>query len=138
VDVSSPEGAVRFARQGAAAIVLGTVIAVDTTARDSVWPGNASPVRRHLVYPTVVRYTFAIERTWKGFVARELAITDYEVGSPCARAYDKGKAYLVYAQKDQRTRGPTGLTTWFCSRVLLKQHAATDLRLLGNGRAPGN
>ena len=137
-DVSSPEVMARFARRGAVAIFLGTVIAVDTIVRDSVdYSDGTSPVRRRLVYPTVIRYTLAVERTWKGPVATKVAVTDYAVGDECGRAYEKGEAYLVYAHKDQRTGGRTSFTTTFCSRVLLKSDAAADRRLLGDGRAPG-
>jgi hypothetical protein len=132
---SSPERMMRHARQGAFTIVLGTVIAVDTTAHDSVVsPYGTSTVPKYLVYPTAVRYTFAVERTWKGPVASEVTITDYDVGSECERGYQKGQAYLVYAQKDQRRAGVNELTTTICSRVLLKSAAAADRRLLGRGQ----
>jgi hypothetical protein len=100
-----------------------------------VSPHGPSTARKYLVYPTAVRYTFAVERTWKGPVTSEVTITDYDVGGECERGYQKGQAYLVYAQKDQRRAEATELTTTVCSRVLLKSAADADRRLLGKGRA---
>jgi hypothetical protein len=132
----SPEAMMRYARQGAYTIVLGTVTAVDTTARDSVpWPDTTSRGRQYLVYPTAVRYTLAVERRWKGPVTWEVTITDYDAGGECGRSYEKGQAYLVYAQKDPRLEDVAGLTTTICSRVMLERDAAADRRVLGRGRA---
>ena len=136
VDVSSPEKMARYARREAYLIALGTVIAVDTTARDSVKWDSTSTVPRYLVYPTAIRYTLAVERSWKGPRAPTVTIADYDVGGPCSRPYEKKQAYLVYAQKDQHSGGPTALTTTFCSRVMLKSKASMDRRLLGGGRGP--
>jgi hypothetical protein len=136
VDVSSPKKMARYAGRGAYSIVLGTVIGVDTMARDSVKVDSTSTTPRYFVYPTVMRYTLAVERTWKGPLVPTVTIADYNVGSPCSRSYAKGQEYLVYAHKDQRSDGPTELTTAFCSRVMLKNQASMDRRLLGAGRVP--
>ena len=136
VDVSSPEKIARYAWRSAYSIVLGKVIAVDTTARDSIKVDSTSPTPRYFVYPTLLRYTLAVDRTWKGPLTPTVTIADYNVGSPCSRPYAEGKEYLVYAERDQRSHGPTELTTTFCSRVMLKTQASMDLRLLGTGRVP--
>jgi hypothetical protein len=136
VDVSSPKKMARYAARDAYSIVLGTVIAVDTTARDSVEVDSTSTTQRHSVYPSV-QYTLAVERTWKGPLVPTVTIADYNVGaSSCSRPYVKGQEYLVYAHKDHRSDGPTELTTTFCSRVMLKNQASMDRGLLGAGRAP--
>ena len=136
VDVSTPKKMAQYARRGAYSIVLGTVIGVDTTAHDSVKVDSTSPTPRYFVYPTVVRYTLAVERTWKGPLVPAVTIADYNVGSPCSRSYAKGQEYLIYANRDQRSDGPTELTTGFCSRVMLKSEESMDRRLLGAGRVP--
>lgn len=136
VDVSSPEKMARYAGRGAYSIVLGTVIGVDTMARDSVKVDSTGTTLRYYVYPTVMRYTLAVARTWKGPLVPTVTIADYDVGSPCSRPYVRGQEYLVYANKDQRSDGPTELTTRFCSRVMLKNQASMDRRLLGAGRVP--
>jgi hypothetical protein len=138
VDVSSPEKMARYAWRGAYSIVLGTVIGVDTTARDSVNVDSTSTTPRYFVYPTVLRYTLAVERTWKGPLVPTVTIADYNVGSACSRPYAKGEEYLVYAARDQRSDGPTELTTTFCSRVMLKSQASMDLHLLSIGRVPNH
>jgi hypothetical protein len=136
IDVSSPEKMARYAGGEAYVIALGTVIAVDTTARDSVKWDSTSAVPRYLVYPTAIRYTLTVERWWKGPRTSTVTIADYDVGGPCSRPYEKKQAYLVYAQKDQHLGGPTALMTTFCSRVMLKSQASMDQRLLGPGRVP--
>jgi hypothetical protein len=135
-DVSSHEKMARYAGRGAYSIVLATVIGVDTTARDSVKVDSTSTTPRYFVYPTVTRYTLAVERTWKGPLVPTVTIADYNVRGPCSRPYAIGQEYLVYAEKDQRSDGPTELTTAFCSRVMLKSQASMDRRLLGAGRVP--
>jgi hypothetical protein len=133
---SSPESNRRYTQREAYTILLGTVIAVDTTARDSVKsPYGTSARARFLVYPTAVRYTLAVERSWKGPLASAVTITDYDVGGECARRYEKGQAYLIYAQKDRRREEVTGLTTTICSRVLLRSKMDAEQRRLGKGRA---
>jgi hypothetical protein len=84
-----------------------------------------------------MRYTFAVERIWKGAGAPELTVTDYAAGGECARSYAKGQTYLIYAQKDLRTEGTAALATTICSRILFKpEELEAEQRLLGRGRAP--
>ena len=136
---SSPEAIRQYWQREAHAIVLGTVTVVDTVARDSVKsPYSTSARSQYVVYPTVVRYTLAVERSWKGPLTSAVTITDYDVGGECGRSYAKGQAYLIYAQKDRRQERASALTTWHCSRVFLKSEADGERRRLGNGRAvPG-
>jgi hypothetical protein len=56
-------------------IVLGTVIALDTTARDSVLDRTLT-APRFFVCPTAIRYTLAGGRIWKGALAPMVTITD--------------------------------------------------------------
>jgi hypothetical protein len=131
---ASPEAMIRYARREAFTVLLGTVTAVDTTARDSVVsPYGPTAHGPYFVYATAVRYTLAVERTWKGPSAPEVTLTDYDVGGECGRSYRMGQAYLVYAQKDQRSEEVMGLTTTICSRVLLESQAELDRRVLGPG-----
>lgn len=125
----------RYVQREANAILLGRVIAVDTTARDSVKsPYGTSARDQYFVYPTAVQYTLAVERSWKGPQTSTITITDYDVGSECGRSYEKGQAYLIYAQKDRRREEVTSLTTTICSRVFLRSEADAERRRLGKGR----
>ena len=89
-----------------------------------------------MVYPTAVRYTFAVERYWKGPGASQVTVTDYDVGGECGRFFEKGVSYLVYARKDPDLDDPTALTADVCSRVWLAPRADEDLRILGKGHSP--
>ena len=129
----------RYHRKRSHVVILGTVVVVDTTMRDSVaYPHRDGATQRYLVYPTSVRYTLRVERSWKGPRLSEVVVTDYFPSSACAGPYAKGQAYLVYAQKDQRVLGATGLTTTLCSRVLFSRDAAADRQALGPGRSPSS
>jgi hypothetical protein len=137
VDWRSAEAMVPSARRDAYAIFVGTVVAVDTVARDSLWwPSDTAEWRRPMVRARTVRYRFIVDRTWKGPRSRELMVMDYHADTSCGRDYDLGGSYLVYADRDRRDGTRPGLSTYSCSRVLPKDKADADLRILGSGRAP--
>jgi hypothetical protein len=122
------------ARRQAEAIFLGTVVAADTLARDSTWVGaDSSPSRRVDVAASTVRYTFSVERSWKGRVRGETSITDYYANTSCGRAYRVGDLYLVYAERD--AKGAGNLMTYSCSRVKPEGDLKGDLEILGTGTA---
>jgi hypothetical protein len=123
------------ARREAAAIFLGTVVGVDTLARDSIWMGgDSSPGRRPIISARTVRYRFAVGRVWKGRVGPAAVIMDYRAGSSCGRDYKLDGMYLVYAGRDRDVEG--GLTTSSCSRVKPEGDIQDDLQVLGPGKPP--
>ena len=137
VDWRSAEAMVPLARQDAYAIFLGTVMTVDTVARDSIWwPSDTAAWRRPMVRARTVRYTFRVEESWKGPRPRVLTVVDYDADTSCGREYDRGSSYLVYADRDRGEGKRSQLRTYSCSRVRPKEQAAADLRVLGSGRAP--
>ncbi len=137
VDWRSAEAMVPAARRDAHAIFLGTVVAVDTIARDSLWwPSDTAQWRRPMVRAQTMRYTFRVERSWKGPRPRELTVMVYNADTSCGRNYDRDGAYLVYADRDRKDREGSGLSTYSCSRVMPKSKADPDLRVLGPGRDP--
>jgi hypothetical protein len=137
VDWHSAEAMVPSARRDARAIFLGTVSAIDTIARDSLWwPDDTAQVRRPMVRARTVQYTFRVESIWKGPRRRELTVMVYDADTSCGRDYDRGVSYLVYAERDPRNRAGAGMSTYSCSRVLPKAESDADVRILGAGRAP--
>jgi hypothetical protein len=126
-----------LARRDAYAIFLGQVIRADTVVKDtsSLAPEPAQSPRQ-FIRVKVVRYTFAVERTWKGPRDGELVLTSYAFDTDCGRDYALGTTYLVYADQDRRTSRRHALSTYPCSRVQRRAEAEADLKVLGSGRTP--
>jgi hypothetical protein len=123
------------ARRQAVAIFSGVVVGADTLVRDTVWMGgDSSPGRRPIVRDKTVRYRFAVQRVWKGNVRSTTALMSYDVDSSCGRRYKMDGMYLVYAERDSKTRG--GLETYSCSRVKPEGDIQDDLQILGPGKPP--
>lgn len=122
-------------RREAAAIFLGTVVGVDTLARDSMWiGGDSSPGRRPIISARTVRYRFAVGRVWKGKVGPAAVIMNDRAGTSCSRDYKLDGMYLVYAERDHGM--PSGLMTYACSRVKPEGDIQDDLQVLGPGKPP--
>lgn len=135
VDWHSASVMVPLARRDAYAVFLGQVIRADTVAQDtsSLSPDRSQYPRRFIRVKSV-RYTFAVERTWKGPRDRELVLTSYDFDTSCGRAYATGVTYLVYADRDRRSTRRHDLSTYSCSRVRAASEAEEDLEVLGSGR----
>jgi hypothetical protein len=128
---------VPLARQDADAIFRGLVIRVDTVAQDTSSLAPDSPqYPQQIVRTKTVRYTFAVERSWKGPRNAALVVMSYNVDSSCGREYTTGLSYLVYANRDRLSHQKNGLSTYSCSRVRVGAEADEDLKILGTGRAP--
>jgi hypothetical protein len=128
---------VPLARRDAHAVFLGTVVAIDTMARDSLrWPSDTAKWRRPMVRARTIKYRFRVEKSWKGPRPRELTVMSYNADTSCGRDYDHGGSYLVYADRDRGGGKDSGLSTYSCSRALPKDKADPDLRVLGPGRNP--
>ncbi len=125
------------ARQDAYAVFRGSVIRADTVALDTFNLARNPAQSPHLIIRAkVIRYTFAVDRVWKGPRERELVLTSYEVHNSCGRDYALGPAYLVYADRDRQGTAKTQLSTYSCSRVRSGLEIEDDLKVLGPSRAP--
>jgi MYXO-CTERM domain-containing protein len=79
------------------------------------------------------RFEFSVSRVWKGDVAASTYVVSHKQSATCGRTYRAETTYVVYA----RTAKDGGLTDGLCSRSRPVEDAAEDLRVLGEGRAPG-
>lgn len=137
VDWRAASAMVPLARRDAYAIFRGQVTRADTVARDtsSLSPDSPQSPQR-IVRTTTVRYTFAVERSWKGPRDAELVVMSYNVDTSCGREYATGLSYLVYADRDRRSAGENELSTYSCSRVRVGAEADEDGKILGAGQTP--
>jgi hypothetical protein len=136
VDWHSAVVMVPRAHKDADAIFRGYVLSADTVAQDT--SALASPIEapRRLVRTTIIRYTFAVERSWKGSRERRLVVTNYGVDTSCGRVYKQGVSYLIYADKDRQGNVRDSFSTYSCSRVRSGHGADDDIAVLGAGRPP--
>jgi hypothetical protein len=78
------------------------------------------------------RYSFEVDRVWKGDVAPRVEVSTALHSAMCGRSYRIGTQYVIYAR-----RGPSGeLTDMLCSRTRVTSSAAEDLQVLGAGHEP--
>jgi hypothetical protein len=78
------------------------------------------------------RYSFEVDRVWKGDVAPRVELSTPLHSATCGRSYRIGTQYVIYAR-----RGPSGeLTDMLCSRTRTTSSAAEDLQVLGAGHEP--
>jgi hypothetical protein len=78
------------------------------------------------------RYSFEVDRVWKGDVGTRAEISTALHSATCGRTYQIGTQYVVYAR-----RGPSGeLSDNLCSRTRAVSSAAEDLQVLGAGQDP--
>src|SRR4051794_27085697 len=70
--------AIARAQGDADAIFRGHVIHIDTLERDTSDLGSdPTQAPRRFIRATVIRYTFAVERTWKGPSGQQIVVTNY-------------------------------------------------------------
>ena len=125
------------ARKDAYAVFRGTVIRADTTALDTFNLARDPAQSPNLIIQAEeIRYTFAVDRIWKGPRGREVVVMSYRVNSSCGRDYTLGTTYLVYANRDREGIAKGQLSTYSCSRVRSGPERDDDLKVLGPGRAP--
>jgi hypothetical protein len=125
------------ARQDAYAVFRGSVIRADTVALDTFnLARDAAQSPQLVIQAKEIRYTFAVDRVWKGPGERELVLMSYRVHTSCGRDYKLGTTYLVYADRDRQGRAKTQLSSYSCSRVRVDLELEDDLKILGPGRAP--
>ncbi len=78
------------------------------------------------------RYSFEVDRVWKGDVPPRVEISTALHSATCGRSYQIGTQYVIYAR-----RGPNGeLTDHLCTRTRPASSAAEDLQVLGPGEQP--
>jgi len=79
--------------------------------------------------------TLSVDRQWKGIEGKEVVIYTAKDGATCGYGFEKGKAYLVYANKAMRDKDKaTYLSTGLCTRTRSLDLAAEDLKDLGEGK----
>jgi hypothetical protein len=107
---------VRIERMYAKALFSGVVIAAVETRNSK---GHFLEVR------------FKVIRSWKNINSRMVTIvTDYPAPGGCGYAFQTGRSYLVYVDRNDLGH----LQATICSRTMLVESAAADLRALGRGR----
>ena len=94
--------AIARAERDADAVFRGHVIRVDTLERDTSNLGSDPQVPRLFIRATVIRYTFAVQRSWKGPSEQQLVVTNYAVDTSCGRVYKSEVSYLVRGQGPPR------------------------------------
>lgn len=77
------------------------------------------------------RFTFKVEKYWKGANAEQIEISVYETARYQAW-FEKDKRYLVYAFEDE----DGNLRVGRCSRSNNAENAKDDLQKLGKGKSP--
>ncbi|MET0341421.1 MAG: hypothetical protein ABW252_10480 [Polyangiales bacterium] len=109
------------AREGAAAVFEGRVLAVSTIKHADAGAERA-----------VREITLSVVRSWKGLDKNEQVVVRTSAESSlCGYGFTKGKSYLVFANDE-----PGGLAVNACSRTRPVAQAGEDLTALGAGATP--
>lgn len=74
---------------------------------------------------------FSVEGVWKGPAQKRLRIYTQTSKPHCAYAFEAGKRYLVYANRD-RKRFSNRFRASACSRTKPADHSLPDLAILGD------
>lgn len=78
------------------------------------------------------RYSFEVDRVWKGEVPSRVEISTALHSATCGRTYQIGTKYVVYARRSANGE----LTDHLCTRTRASSSAAEDLQVLGAGEPP--
>ncbi|SHN27614.1 hypothetical protein [Gracilibacillus kekensis] len=98
---------------------------------DAVFTGEVADIKEKKAkdgYP-YKSVTFQVTGIWKGIDANELSIDTGLGGGDCGFEFQKGKEYLVYANKSD-FYGTDNLHTTICSRTNTLQLSKEDLTIL--------
>lgn len=99
------------------AVFVGKVIDKGRTKKS-----NNGPIRK---------YTFAVDKTWKGVKDRHITIYSYDGDSAsCGFEFDRGQTYLVFSYQDK----DNSLQTNLCSGNIPIAQAGEELKQLGTGK----
>jgi hypothetical protein len=82
------------------------------------------------------RARFAVYRVWKGDLSNPLITFSGAPIGTCEYELDRGREYLVFAQRGDLMGEGAFLSTNMCTRTALLAQARGDLRQLGPGEAP--
>lgn len=80
------------------------------------------------------RYSFEVDRFWKGEPGDRVELTTASSSAACGRTFQIGTAYLVYA----RQAAGSGLRDTLCSRTRTMMAAEEDMEVLGAPRQPND
>jgi hypothetical protein len=94
---------------------------------------EGSPTRMFGTRIPSSRVTLRVSEVWKGPQRESLEVSTPESGATCGYNFKEGQEYLVYAYGRQ---GP--LKVDLCSETRLLSKAGAHLRVLGDGRSPGD
>lgn len=76
-----------------------------------------------------------MKASWKGAAEKEVVVMTGKNDGICGYKFEKGKPYLVYANKTVRDK-VKHLSTGICHRTAPLADPAEDLKELGEGRTP--
>jgi hypothetical protein len=99
----------------------------------AVFSGRVIEIRRHEKASDLfgqVEVVLKVDRSWKGGAERIVSVFTSSQSSACGYGFKKGRAYLIYAQKDRQDR----LSTSICSRTKRLKDSRRDLAELGQGK----
>lgn len=96
---------------------------------DAVFEGRAYG---HATAGLKARYSFDVDRFWKGELGQRVEIETHTHSAACGRGYELGRSYIIYAR-----RSGTHWVDNMCSRTRPTVAAAEDLLVLGDGTRPG-
>ena len=113
----APPPAPKKALEGAAAVCLAEVIAIDDDGAQRT-------------------VTLKVERWWKGGDKTDLIVSTSKSGASCGYGFQKGNKYLVYASASEKDKP---MRVSLCSRTRTEKEAekSGDFKELGAGKAPG-
>jgi len=95
---------------------------------DAVFSGTV-----HTIDKTTNGYhiLFDVSEIWKGISAASVEVATAQDSAACGFAFEKDKAYLVYAYESE-----DGLSTNICTRTALLSEATNDVIALGESSTP--
>jgi len=102
------------------------------TAREGLKRANSVFLGR-VVAVNEDKFTFDVERVWKGASSRQIVVRDWHAGTDCAFNFKLGTRYVVFAVNIQ-DEGKTILIGDVCNWTSTFPAARAVIRQIGNGR----
>lgn len=95
-----------------------------------VFSGTVLTVKRNILSVDV---TFRVNKVWKGKVSQIMTIITGNGNGDCGYSFEKGKSYLVDADKNNKQ-----IYTNICTKTERLIEAKETLEFLGKGKSPRN
>jgi hypothetical protein len=131
--LAAPATLVPRAREEATVIFAGQVVRIDTVeTMPSPFPPDSLDRRDRPPIVTRLRYALAVDRVWKGNLARGVEVFAQTRMSSCGEELGLNERYLIYAAGPLDSLAADG-----CARVVPWVGVAeAELRVLGPGTEP--